>query len=398
MTIWAAAALVGLCSLTLALLLLPLLLRRGHSAGREAYNLAVYRDQLAEVDRDVVRGLLDAEQAEAARAEIGRRILALGSEAPPIGMPHPKMLAGVTLAILAMPVAALLLYDRLGAPGFPDEPLAARGAGSVATGKESPPIDMDEALAQLRAHLAQHPDDLTGWLLLARSEVSLGKYQDGVAAYRRAAALSGQRPAILGDLGEAEVLAANGAVTPEAHAAFESALKDAESAPRSRYYLALEQMQQGDTKGAIAAWQQLIKESPADAAWLPVVRQRIAQAEAKLAGSPDQSSSASSAAAPSTDAVTAAADAAAGAAPEERRAMIDGMVARLAKRLETQPDDLDGWVRLGRSYMVLNRPQDARNAFAHAVALKPDDPALKQAMDQAAAAADTQASGQKPTN
>src|SRR4029079_11320570 len=91
--------------------------------------------------------------------------------------------------------------------------------------------------------------------------------------------------------------------------------------------------------------------------------------------------------APSPSAVAAAAQATAGAAPEERDAMINAMVERLAARLEQQPDDVEGWSRLGRSYMVLHRPDKAREAYARALRLRPDDQALKQAMAEATAAA-----------
>ncbi len=77
-------------------------------------------------------------------------------------------------------------------------------------------IKLDEALARLGAHLKEHPEDLTGWLLLARSELGLGRYQEAAEAYRHAADLSGQRADIFGDWGEAQVLAAGGTVTPAA--------------------------------------------------------------------------------------------------------------------------------------------------------------------------------------
>src|SRR6478609_10059856 len=89
MSIGLAVALIGLTCLALAILLVPLLLRRHAAASRESYNLAVYRDQLAEIDRDAARGLLNAEQAEAAHAEIGRRILALRPGVPSPHIPPP---------------------------------------------------------------------------------------------------------------------------------------------------------------------------------------------------------------------------------------------------------------------------------------------------------------------
>jgi cytochrome c-type biogenesis protein CcmH len=177
-------------------------------------------------------------------------------------------------------------------------------------------------------------------------------------------------------------------VTPAARSAFETALKDPESAPRSRYYLALAQLQQGDAKGALDAWRKLEAESPTTAEYLPLLRQRIAEAEAALAGASGKSGT------PAAANVTAAAKAAESASPEQRQAMIRGMVDRLAARLAAQPDDAEGWTRLGRSYMVLNEPAKARDAYAHAAKLKPDALPVKQAYAEAiVAAAGQDASG-----
>jgi cytochrome c-type biogenesis protein CcmH len=420
MSIAVAIGLTSLTSLAVALLLLPLLARRHQPRSREVYNLAVYRDQLAEIERDLARGLLTAEQAETARTEISRRILALGEAETPVPV-DPKKLAMAVVAILAMPVAALLIYAALGSPGLPDQPFAERangGADIAASGV--PQMNMQEALAKLRAHLQSHPDDLTGWLLLARSEVGLGQYQEGAEAYGRAAALSQNRPDIAADWGEAQVMAA-GKVTPEAVKAFEAGLQDKVSAPKSRYYLALAKLEQGDRRGALQDWAALAKDSPPDAEWQPLLRQRIAEvakaegidpasvlppASATSPGSAQPASAAPQAAAsqaaasqgvtlpspsasdiPSQQTVAAAAKATERASPEERRAMIESMVARLAARLEQQPDDAEGWVRLGRSYMVLGQPAKARDAYTRAAALRPDDAALAQTLAEATKAA-----------
>ena len=129
-----AVALFGLTALALAMLLAPLFLRRSGPASREIYNLAVYRDQLAEVERDVARGVLAPEHAEAARAEIARRILALkpaeaGADPNPAGPMGSR--AALTVAILLLPVAAMMLYWRLGSPSLPDRPFAARTAAGT---------------------------------------------------------------------------------------------------------------------------------------------------------------------------------------------------------------------------------------------------------------------------
>jgi cytochrome c-type biogenesis protein CcmH len=382
------AALFAMTSLALAMLLVPLLLRQRGLASRDAYSLAVYRDQLAEIDRDHARGLLSTEQTETARAEIGRRILALKpAEAETRAGSTP--LVAATLAILLLPVAAWALYGQLGSPALPDQPFAERrGAGIKPVAQTGHIGDIKDALARLGTHLKEHPEDLTGWLLLARSEVGLGHYHEGAEAYRHAVDLSGHRADIVGDWGEALVMEAGGTVTPAARQAFEAGLNDKEAAPRSRYYLALAQMQQGDVAGALKAWGELAADSPADADWLPVVRQRIAQATAALKAPGGKT--------PPTDAT--AAGITAGASPQERQAMINAMVERLAARLEQQPDDVAGWARLGRSYMVLNQPDKAREAYAHALKLKPDDPGLKQALAEASTAAAGKTGAALPSN
>jgi cytochrome c-type biogenesis protein CcmH len=374
-----AVAFGGLVALALAMLLVPLLLRRCSPVSREAYDLAVYRDQLAEVERDLARGVLAINEAEAARAEIARRILAL-KPVEAATDPITNARATAIVAILLLPVAAGLLYWQLGSPSLPDQPFAERAAAGAPAANLAH-IDINEAVARLNAHLKEHPDDLAGWLLLARSTLGLGRYQDAAEAYRHAADLSGHRADISGDWGEAQVLAAGGTVTPAAREAFAAGLGDPATAPRSRYYLALAQLQLGDAKGALQAWRDLAAEAPADADWLPLVRQRIGEAASALGIDPATLNAA-------TDtAVAAAAKATASASPEERQAMILAMVGKLAARLADQPDDVEGWARLGHSYMVLHQPEKAREAYARAVKLKPDDPELKQALADASIAA-----------
>src|SRR5438132_1282868 len=179
--------------LALSVLLVPLLLRRRRGESREAYNLAVYRDQLAEIERDVARGLLNAEQAEAARTEIGRRILALSPAPVAQGSAATVPFAIATVAVLLLPFGAWLLYARLGSPALPDQPFAERAAAAKAVAEAAPHPDIGEALAKLSAHLKEHPEDLTGWLLLARAELRFGHYPESVEAYRHAVDLSGRR-------------------------------------------------------------------------------------------------------------------------------------------------------------------------------------------------------------
>jgi cytochrome c-type biogenesis protein CcmH len=192
-------------------------------------------------------------------------------------------------------------------------------------------------------------------------------------------------------------------VTPAAQEAFKEALADPESAPRSRYYLALAKLQAGDPKAALQDWVDLEADAPADAEWLPLLRRRIAEA-AKAAGvdpatlktsagvprkpppaetspavaTPPAATPPAAGAMPSPAQVEETARNTENMTPDQRQAMVTTMVERLAARLQQQPDDVEGWIRLGRSYMVLNQPDKARDAYAHAAKLKPDDVALKQ--------------------
>lgn len=409
MSMGLALALLGLTTLAVALLLVPLVLRGRGAQARDAYNLAVYRDQLAEVDRDVERGIVGADEAAAAKSEIGRRILALSPGAAPVARSSTPIVAA-TVAIILVPFAAWTLYWDLGSPSYADHPfgtaVAGAPAGDATATTANPHADVADAVQKLTARLQAHPDDLQGWLLLARSDLDLARYADAVEAYRHAVDLSGRKPDILGDWAEAQVLAAGGTVTVEAKQAFEAALADEETRPRSRYYLGLAKLQAGDAKGALQDWVDLEADSPSDADWLPMLRQRI-DAAAKTAGvdpatlktsagaprkppppqaaNPPAAAAAAGAAAsatasdmPSTAQVAEAAKATNGMSPQDRAAMINGMVEKLATRLQQNPDDGDGWTRLGRAYMVLEKPDKAVDAYAHATKLKPDDVDLKQ--------------------
>src|SRR5665213_2814939 len=234
-----ALGMLGLTTFAVALLLAPLILRNRRNDTRDAYNLAVYRDQLAELERDVGRGIIEPGEAEAAKSEIGRRILAL------------------------TPGEAPAACDAKGNRGE-----------TAAAAKPNPHLDMAEAIRKLKAHLKEQPGDFNSWVLLARSEMGQGRYQDAVEDYRHAADLSGQKPEIVGDWAEAEALAAGGKITPEAQEHFTTALADPENAPRSRYYLALAKLQAGDAKTALQEWVDLEADSPDDANWLPMLRRR----------------------------------------------------------------------------------------------------------------------------
>jgi cytochrome c-type biogenesis protein CcmH len=382
---WIAAVLVML--LTVLGVAWPLLRKRSVAAPERADQaVALYRRQLAEVDRDLERGVIAPAEAQALSLEIKRRILA---EAPgpnaPAAVPSaisPRRHLAVLAVCLGLSAAGFGLYAELGSPGVPDQPLAARIAGGdLAPSRPEaadrlPPPEVAQAITALAERLKTNPDDVEGWALLGRAYLSMGRYAEGSRALGEAFGRSGRRPNLAADYGESLVAAAGGRVTNEAADAFEIALDRDRADPRGRYYLSLARAQQGDIAGALQGWIDLLALAPADAPWIGEVRARVDQAASALGLDPATLTPSADAEAlrdrpvspgPSAEDM----DAAAAMGPEDREAMIRGMVERLAARLEAEPDDREGWLRLARAYDVLGEAEKARDARARADRLGP---------------------------
>jgi cytochrome c-type biogenesis protein CcmH len=264
-----------------AILLLPLV-RRRTGAPRSDHDLAVYRDQLAELARDEARGLLAGGEAAAARLEIERRILATGSSEPP-ARPGSKR-ARITLMLVAVlgPLAAIALYLDQGAPRMPGHPFAERA--KTPSKPEANDAKIAAMVAKLAERLKNAPGDLDGWTLLGRSYMALARYDEAAAAFTHAASLNPTDASLQAGQGEALVFAAKGIVTPAARDVFEAALAIDPKEPRSRFFLGLASIQAGEPKAALAAWEALAAEGPADAPWLPELNRQIAKLKESLAG------------------------------------------------------------------------------------------------------------------
>ena len=375
--LWVLAGL--LCLGVVALLALPLL-RRRWAGEMDHPDLAVYRDQLAELDREVARGLLPDTEAASARLEIERRLLAAASAAGigekgirRRGVARAGLTAG--LLLLLLPAAAVAIYLDIGSPDLPASPFADR-APAPAENQQ-----MAAAVEQLKAQMKIHPEDPKGWALLAESEGQLGHYAESAAAYGKAVALLQAAhqpvPAILPSLqGEALAAAAGGEVTPAAKAAFDATLAIDPKDPRAQFYLALAESQAGHLDAALGAWVTLESESPADAPWRPMVAAEIEETAKKLGRDPASLPGRKPAPAATNGAVPgpSAEDMAKAAAmtPEQRAAFIDSMVKGLADRQKQHPEDIDGWLRLANAYDKLGRADDAFTAWHEAATRAPD--------------------------
>src|SRR5580693_1783148 len=303
-----------------------------------ANEAAFYKAQLEEIRRDVERGLLPQGEAESARAEAARRLIASASEPSEAVAPaRGTRFAAAALIAIGLPAVAFPLYARLGQPMMPDEPLASRKVAPQADG------GIEAAVAAVEAQLAVKPDDGKGWAVIAPVYMRLERYSDAMHAYAEALRILGEDPLRRAAYGEALVAAAGGVVTDEAHQAFDRALSDQPGQPQARYYLALAAEQDGRKADAIRDYQALLADSPADAPWRSVVNTRLAA----LKGEP----------APATDAA---------AIPDAQRPMIEGMVSKLATRLASNGGGVDEWSRLIRAYTVLHEADKAKAALVDA--------------------------------
>lgn len=381
MLFWIFAAV--LTAAVLLLLVPPLLRSAGSGPDREEFDREVYRDQLDELERDRARGLINDAQAEAARAEIARRMLATAEKAAATGSgvaaaPRSARVLAVLLA-LVLPVGALSVYGIYGRPDLPAQPLASRNLEQERGG---PPKSVLAAMDKLKAQLAENPSDIQGWLILGQAYAKMGRNGDAADALRHAVALNRDDVEVQGLFAETLVSANDGMVPEEAVAAFDAVLAKEPKDPRARFFAALARFQAGDQQGALDRWSALMAESPADAPWVPVVRDQIREAAvalnldpAKVTPQPLPPEQKEQAAQGQQSGQQTAPNAQAGAQGNNAAGqdeMIRGMVANLAARLDADPSDVDGWLKLARSYGVLGDTAKALDAARKARERAPD--------------------------
>ncbi|WGV17131.1 c-type cytochrome biogenesis protein CcmI [Fuscovulum ytuae] len=377
---WAAAGGMGLA--VAALFLLALRRARAEIAAAADFDLKVYRDQLAEIDRDLTRGTLPPEEADRLRTEVSRRLLDADRHAQQAS--RKASTAGVTLAatlILALIGSSYWLYLRLGAPGYPDLPLAARFAMSeemranrpsqaemelTAAATRPAPVQPEpefaELMDRLREAVAERPDDARGLELLAANEARLGNLGEARAAMENLLRIKGNTAT--GDdhaaLAELMIMAAGGLVSPEAETELTRALTLDARNGTARYYYGLMAAQVGRFDRTFALWRPLLDEGPADAPWIAPIRAQIEDV-AMRAGV--QFTLPAALPGPDAGAMAAAQD----MSTEDRQAMIEGMVAQLGERLATEGGTVEEWARLISSLAVLNRMEDAQEIYAEAL-------------------------------
>jgi len=329
-------------------------LSRASRPQNEGSEAVVYKDQLAEIDRDVSAGLIHVSEAEAARVEISRRLLSAADNLrdPPSGSNIRLRRAAAVVALVGLPVVAVALYYPLGSPRLGDFSLVQRTR--VADANQP----LENLVAQVEQHLEKNPADGRGWSVLAPVLARLGRFDDATRAFRNSITYNGESAEGRADLGEALVGAAGGIVTAEAKTEFERAIALNEDEVKASYFLGLAAEQDGRSAEAASIWRAMLAKAPANAPWRPLVQAALG----RVGGPPVP--------ALSDDTVAAAKD----MNETDRDAMIRGMVDRLATRLRQNGDDVEGWLRLVRAYMVMGDQDKAKGALSDARQAVAKDP------------------------
>ena len=399
MNFWLIATI--LCSAAAVAISFPLI-RRYEQRGEGAQESAVYQDQLKEVDRDLSSGTINAPEAQAAKVEIGRRLDAVqrDSSAPQPISPLWRSVALVACAGLVI-LGGVNLYAFMGSPNMPSAvpapqqvaaaaPQAAAAApaqDAAAANVGAATAQVDAMIAKVQARLKTNPKDAESWRMLGWALFNTQRFQESADAYGSALALEPNNIDYKSAMMESSVQAAQGVVTPHAQEMINDVLAKAPKDLRARFYDALGHEQSGDQAGALERWMSLLADAPSDAGWRDDVKQRAADL-AKALGKDVSASLSGVAPAP----VQGAKPLGAG----EKDAMVAGMIAKLAAKLEANPKDRDGWAMMIRSLIVTGDKKGAEEALAKAVEIFKDDKATTDGLKQMAQDAAAKVAGTAP--
>lgn len=308
----------GITAAVVAALLVPFMCKSaGAQTSDSDFDRAIYRDQLQELDRDKARGLIGEAEAQAARNEISRRLLQVPkSQAAAAGNRY------ALLAVLLVPLIALPVYVKYGSPLLPDVPLQERLKGAIAN------QDFAALVATVEAHLAQDPNDIEGWKVLAPAYKREKRWNDAAEAYANVLRLAPPTSEAVTDYGEMLVFANEGMVTDEAQRAFAEALKLEATNPRAKFYYDMALKQEG--------------EAPA------LSDEQIAAGQAM--------------------------------STQDQTAMIAGMMDGLEQKLGNNSRDLEGWKRLIRTRSISNEIDKAKISLDLAMNVFKDEPASLDAL------------------
>jgi len=387
MTLWIAIAVLTV--IAFAIIVVPMMKSRKAMADRAEYDVDLYKEQLKELDRELETGLLEDSEAGAARQELQRRLLIADGQRSSNSSGGEErvntLTLGLSLAVVA--VASVALYLYLGQPQLPDFPIAKRDLQQEESARAD--TELNSAVANLKQRLKENPKDLMGWRMLARSFYTMEQYAKAAEAFKKAAELTDgdkeAHSAILTNYAEALLFANDGKPSEVMTQAIATAHAADKLNMKAWFYSAFFKYKAGDVKGALQDWVNMKAVAPADAAWLPQVETQILQAAealgaeaasmkptpgiveelnklAEAAAHAEASAQPKEKTAAPTGPTAEQVKAASSMSDDEQKEMIRSMVERLAARLEENPDDKQGWMRLAKAYRVLGETEKAAEA------------------------------------
>ncbi|MCG8492072.1 MAG: c-type cytochrome biogenesis protein CcmI [Sneathiellales bacterium] len=366
---WIILAVITL--LALIILARPLFGRGVSIVERTEGGLEVYRQQLKELDTDIERGVLSEAEAEPTRFEIQRRMIALSKGG--IGTKARFASGGIPqlLLLLLVPAFSFALYWQLGSPELPSKPLAERDIAKEK--RDLAGRDLSALVSRLAEKLQENPENVDGWILLARTLSRMERYEDAATTFLKATTIAPNDVDLYVGAGENFYFHADGKVSSDAEKAFKQAYRLDPTHAGARYYLALRDAQEGKSKKALDAWITLYVESEPTAPYMRILKARISELAEKTGRDVKEILASREApptpAGPSRDDMEAAAQMSA----KDREAMIQGMVSQLATRMKEAPE-FAGLMRLGKVYGTLKEYHKSAGAYEEAARLQPSDP------------------------
>ncbi|MEN3930435.1 c-type cytochrome biogenesis protein CcmI [Microvirga sp. W0021] len=303
-----------------------------------------YRQQAAEISRDLSRGLLSSEEAEAAKAEAARRLLRSSQSNSQTLTDETTGKAALLrrrwvaiLVLLIVPLSGLVLYQVHGAPDYNEQFATLQKLKQEEAQKEaSRQREVQDAVEKMQTYLKTKPDDGRAWELIAPVYMGQRRFDEAANAFEKANNILGETPARLTAYAEALIYAGRGMIFDKAKTALEKAVSLDPKADKARFYLGLAAEQDSDFDKAAEYYTAAAKVGN------PQIKAESEKRLANLEAAKQQ------------------------AVPAVGPEAIRGMVGGLEARLEEENGTPEEWSRLVRSYTVLGQKDKAIEALAKA--------------------------------
>lgn len=281
----------GIFIVVALLFVIPVLLRSKRNESqeqieRQAANITIYRDQLAELERDLRNDTLSREQYDSSKQELQKRMLQDVSEnGESVTHLVPTSRHGVVAGIivtLVIPLAAIYLYLVIGDTRglLPQSQLAnATQFSQNGAGGEEGHIDISSMVESLAARLRENPEDIEGWVMLGRSYAIMERFDDASATYAKLVQMVPDNPQFLSDYADMLAMINNGSLLGKPAEMITRALAIDPNFPKALALAGTLEFEQDKFDQAVAYWERLLSAIPADSRLHKSVSDSIVQAK-----------------------------------------------------------------------------------------------------------------------